>query len=615
MNPFRIWCLLAAALATAACSGSDDDAGPKCGSESTFGQVQSQIFEARGCTRSSCHGESPQSGLDLRPEVAYQNLVNVDSVSGDLKRVFPTEEELSLLYLKVAAKTGSESLAARGISGGAMPVGADVLSEDDLGLLRAWIRGGAPETGIVRGSQQFSACALEGDIAPNKTQPLPPPPAGEGVQFYAGGWTVPAEGEGEVCYVSYYDYSGEVPDERKVPCSDEQGGPGNDCFAYNDILLVQDPQSHHSIVQFYVPPADKPNQWDPMDSGWKNWRCLGGDRAGMSCTPGSDECGARSQCTTAPETAVGCITYSNAPPELGGLAGLLDPDNLSGALLSGQGEHTRNLATAQEATFREQYPTGVYSLMPVKGFVIWNNHAFNLSKEDTSVEQWMNVEFADPGEQQYPRVQIFDASEIFGMGQIEAFTSKEVCNSFTIPQHARLMTLSSHTHRFGKRFRIWYPPNAPCAPGPDCAPPDREHDYINRDYADPLYQRFEEPDLPTYDSPEPRDRTFRYCSLWDNGETNPEDVRRESKKPSAETCDFLDSVIDFVRDRGVDAFACGCEPELRSCFGGPEQGMPCNGDDSVCGEGGICDACPVGGGVTTEEEMFVLFGSYFVQTP
>ena len=43
--------------------------------------------------------------------------------------------------------------------------------------------------------------------------------------------------------------------------------------------------------------------------------------------------------------------------------------------------------------------------------------------------------------------------------------------------------------------------------------------------------------------------------------------------------------------------------------------MPCNGDDSVCGEGGICDACPVGGGVTTEEEMFVLFGSYFVQTP
>jgi hypothetical protein len=157
-----------------------------------------------------------------------------------------------------------------------------------------------------------------------------------------------------------------------------------------------------------------------MDGGWKNWTCLGGDQAGVPCTPGSAECGPRSQCTTAPETAVACITYQNAPP------------------------------------------------------------------------------------------QIFDASEIFAMGRIDAFTSKEVCNTYTIPQHARLLTLSTHTHRRGKRFRVWYPPNDVCQPGPDCNPADREHDYINRDYADPLYQRFAEPDLPAYDSPDPRDRTFRY---------------------------------------------------------------------------------------------------------
>ena len=33
------------------------------------------------------------------------------------------------------------------------------------------------------------------------------------------------------------------------------------------------------------------------------------------------------------------------------------------------------------------------------------------------------------------------------------------------------------------------------------------------------------------------------------------------------------------------------------------------------GEGGTCDACPLGGGVTTEEEMFILLGSYYVATP
>jgi len=613
MQPVRCWCLLTAFPLVAACGGDSVSPEDKCASDSTFAQVQEQIFEARSCTLSNCHGDSPQAGLDLRAGVSYDNLVNVAAVSGDLKRVFPADEDSSVLYLKLVAKTRGESLADQGISGGAMPVGDGALSEDDLGLLRAWIRGGAPEQGIVKGSQEFSGCRLEGEVAPNKIQPLPPPAADEGVQFYGGGWTVPAEGEGEVCYVSYYDYTDKIPEQLKVPCSDEQGGPDIDCFAYNDVLLAQDPQSHHDIVQFYVPPEGRENQWDPMDSGWKNWTCLGGERAGASCTPGSDECGSRSQCTTAPETAVGCITYPNAPPELGGLAGLADPENLTGALLSGQGSATRNIATAQEATFRERYPDGVYSLMPVRGFIVWNNHAFNLTTEDTSVEQWLNVEFAAPEQQHYPRVQIFDASEIFGMGRIDAFASKEVCNTYTIPQHARLMTLSSHTHQRGKRFRVWYPPNDACRPGPDCTPPDREHDYINRDYADPLYQRFFEPDLPAYDSPDPRDRTFLYCSLWDNGETDPIEVRRESTKPDANTCEFLDSVIGIVTGLGIEVLACGCEPEERSCYGGPSQGLPCNGDDSVCGEGGICDACPAGGGITTEEEMFVLFGSYFVQ--
>ncbi|MGB5267082.1 MAG: hypothetical protein WBN30_10860, partial [Polyangiales bacterium] len=285
MKPVRCWCLLVAAFVASACSGSGDSPAAKCASESTFAQVQEQIFEGRGCTLSSCHGDSPQAGLDLRADGAYGNLINVDSVSGDFKRVFPADEDLSILYLKVAAKVGGESLADQGVSGGAMPVGDGALSDDDLDLLRIWIRGGAPEQGIVQGSQEFSGCTLEGEVAPNKIQPLPPPAADEGVQFYGGGWTVPAEGEGEVCYVSYYDYTDKIPEQLKVPCDDAQGGPEIDCFAYNNILLAQDPQSHHDIVQFYVPPEGKENQWDPMDSGWKNWTCLGGERAGASCTP------------------------------------------------------------------------------------------------------------------------------------------------------------------------------------------------------------------------------------------------------------------------------------------------------------------------------------------
>jgi hypothetical protein len=420
-----------------------------------------------------------------------------------------------------------------------MPTGDGVLSEDDLGLLRAWIRGGAPEAGIV------------------------------------------------------------------VPCGVEQGGPDRDCFAYNNVLLAQDPQSHHSIVEFYVPPEANPEQWDPTHSSWRNWTCLGGANSGSSCTPGSDECGERGQCATAPQTTVGCILYANGPPEMGNPAGLF-----------GDAAVRINLATAQEATFREDYPPNVFSLMPVKGFVVWDSHAFNLTESDTSVEQWMNLEFATADEMVYQRQQIFDADDLFEIGRIEPFTSGEVCGTYTIPQHGQLLTLSSHTHRFGKHFRIWYPPNDIChAEDPGCLPNDREPDYTSFDYADPLYQRFIGDDILSFDSDVDADRTFKYCAVYDNGETDPSEVRRESMKPEAQTCDFVAGIAGAAQAFGINIMTCGCVPEERSCFGGPNQGMGCGGDDTVCGDGGICDACAAGGGVTTEEEMFLLLGSFYVETP
>ena len=606
----RVLFLAIPAIALLGCSGDGGSGGTggnddgECDADSTFGQIQDQIFEGRGCTLDACHGSALSGGLDLRADAAYDSLVRAPGISGDFNRVEPADEELSLLYLKVEAKTRGTSLSANGISGGPMPTSDDALSEDDLGLLRAWIRAGAQETGIVSESVQFATCDLEGSVVPNRVDPLPPPDADKGVQFYSGGWQVDAEAEGEVCFVSYYDYSDLIPPEQVVPCGPAEGGPDRDCFAYKNIFHLQTPQSHHAINEFYIPPEGKEEQYDPMNGAWKNWQCNGGERDGAACTPGSDECGARSQCVTAPQTTVACIGYLNAPSDLGTIAGLF-----------GTASVRLNISTAQEATFREELPQDVFSLMPVTGFIVWDSHAFNLTREDVRIEQWMNLEYAPVDEQIYQREQIFDASDIFAMGTVDAFTTKEVCTSFTIPQYAELLTLSSHTHRFGKDFRIWYPPNEPCGPGPNCTPLERTPDYRSRDYSDPLYQRFSEPELPTFPSPDVNDRTFRYCSLWDNGATNPEEVRRESLKPEAETCDFIDAIQSFTGNVGIRVQPCGCEPEERSCFRGPNQGFACNGDDGVCGEGGVCDACPTAGGVTTEEEMFILLGSYFIREP
>lgn len=610
MNLVRYAFAALAAFGVAAC-GSEGNGGTeaKCDAQSTFAQIEEQIFEGYGCTASACHGDSAQGGLDLRPPNAYANLINAPASSGDYERVFPGEQELSMLYQKVAAKTEGFQLATleNPIGGSPMPTSNEVLGEDDLSLLRIWIRGGAPETGIVEGSQQYASCKLEGEVAPNKIQPLPAPATDEGVQFYSGAWEVPAEQEGEVCFVSYYDYSDRIPADFVIPCGEAQGGPDRDCFVYDRSLLAQDPQSHHSIIEFYVPPEDKQEHWNPMDPAWKDsWTCLGGDNDGVACTPGGDECGHRSQCTTTPLTTVGCIGYQNAPPELGTVFGFF-----------GRAAVRQNLVTAQESTFRESYPPNVYAMAPVQGFIVWDSHAFNWTESDTTIEQWLNLRFASPDQLLYERRQIFDADDIFGMGRIEAFESKEACGSFEMPENGRLLTLSSHTHQFGTNFRVWYPPNEPCdndEPGMECQPPDREPDYVSFDYADPLYQRFADDAIPAFDSPNPEDRTFVFCAIWDNGESNPENVRRNSEKPEAETCDFVETFSKVVPE-SFRFFTCGCAPEERSCLGGPDEGMLCNGNDSVCGEGGVCDACPLGGGVTTEEEMFILLGSYYVQTP
>ncbi len=125
MKPVQYAIAAIAALSLVAC-GTDNASttAQKCDVDSTFDQVQQQIFEAKGCTASACHGEAVNAGLDLRPANAYASLINVAATSGDFVRVFPGEQDLSVLYQKVAAKTEDYDLGPLGIGGGKMPTGS-----------------------------------------------------------------------------------------------------------------------------------------------------------------------------------------------------------------------------------------------------------------------------------------------------------------------------------------------------------------------------------------------------------------------------------------------------------------------------------------------------------
>ncbi len=82
------YAIAACAIVTVAACGADDSGSQsdqKCDAESTFAQVQQQIFEGQGCTASSCHGDAMQGGLDLRAESAYASLINVQANCGQLR--------------------------------------------------------------------------------------------------------------------------------------------------------------------------------------------------------------------------------------------------------------------------------------------------------------------------------------------------------------------------------------------------------------------------------------------------------------------------------------------------------------------------------------------------
>lgn len=580
LTPHLLMLSAVSALFLTACGGSDsgDDTSPKdCNYTSTYDAIQAAVFEGKGCVASACHGEARSGGLDLRAASSFGALVRQPStIDPSMERVLPGDQALSLLYHKLAAGTEGTEL---GDLGQSMPVDLEPLSADQLDAIRRWIRAGAPSDSIVAGTLELLGCEGTFEPDPNKINPLPAPAADEGVQFYAGGWALDEEAEDEVCFASYYDFTDQVPAEFQVDC--DEFGEGRKCFAFRRNELAQDGQSHHSIINVYTPESD-PNSGD-----WGPWECLGGEKAGESCDPTvADACGPRSQCTTPAITSVACVLYPYAPPDFG-----------LGAGVGGSSGTQVPLSGAQESTFIDLPPAGVYSRLPLKGVVSWNSHGFNLTKKATTIEQWVNLTFAPESERTWLRRQIFEADDIFAMTPVAPFTKREVCTTWTLPQYSQLLTLSSHMHARGELFRIWLPPNEPCGSTSNCPAPQEEADYESRLYDDPMYTYYDPPN--DYSSSLEEDRTFKACAVYDNGADDPLQVKRESTKPNTPACAF-------------PLASCGCDPQQRVCLGGDNQGEPCGGDDAVCGENGFCDACPLLGGVTTDDEMFIPLGSYYV---
>lgn len=552
---------------------------------STYALIQEAIFEKRGCTDSLCHGSARQGGLDLRPASSHENLIRRSAQADPAwQRVVPASPPTSLLYRKLEAKTyGADG--SGGLPGSPMPIGAGALSTAELEALRLWIHGGAPAEGVVDGTGALLDACLPAP-APLKVPPPPPPADGTGVQFAMPTLPMPPHSEQDLCVAGYYDLSapGAVPAELLVDCAgqfpgtNDQGENAGKCFPYHTQEVVQDPQGHHLWETIYIGSGG----YD--DPGWGGWRCAGGAADGETCDPAVPAICGEGICASATSPGGPCSPGNFGPAEfsLGFLGLALSPVS-----------YTR-------------FPDGVFSVLPLKGILVWDSHAFNLTSQPTRMAAWANHEFAFDG--RYPARFLFDVEFLYTQ-DVPPFETREYCATYTFEEGTRAFSYRAHHHKRGKRFRMWGPPQMPCGNGgpapvggtlrtdPACAPGEP---------ADLFYQSFQYND-PVHYAPRPAvlysgdtaQRTIKFCALYDNGLGNPAEVKRASTSPSP----FLPG------DPGGP-----CPPAERKCLGGPNQAQPCFGDDGNCPES-VCDACNLRGGVTTDDEMFGIQVFYYFEDP
>lgn len=520
--------------------------------KSTFEAIQKQIFERRGCTSTICHGGPPfQGGLDLRPEVAFENLFEVPSTQVDMDLVTPGARDRSYLFMKLAAATDPSQLNGFQIVNAPMPNGLEPLSADELEAVRLWIYSGAPKTGSIIGTDELLGACLP-PVKPISIEPLPPPAVDEGVQFVMPPWPLVAHSEFEGCFATYYDFTDQVPDEVKDPTGK--------LFRWSGFEVRQDPQSHHLLL-YYSPLNLEPAGIDVHDPSFGAWSCAGGPRAGEVCEPTAlDFCG-EGVCASELVPSFACIGFG--------------PRSARPAEITGG---------APQAQTNFLFPDGVFQQLPLKGVMYWNTHAFNITSKDTAMNGRVNYYFAEPDLQQNQACRISDFSAIFNPNN-PPFTRETFCNNHLFPVGSRVFQIFGHNHKHGERFWV--------------TDASQNLIYDNYSYSDPVIQLYDPP--LAFDSPNAAERTVRYCGTYNNGvgpDGSPDIdlVTRASRVPPVAQ-QFIGKCTPVACVAGKIAAPCTADADCDS--------SPGAGD-------GWCDACRITGGESTENEMFVLFGAQYI---
>ena len=308
----------------------------------------------------------------------------------------------------------------------------------------------------------------------------------------------------------------------------------------------EDAFTHHNLIYKSSVGVDQIH-----DPAFGAWTCGGGEQNGESCEPTDlNSCGT-GKCRAQIRDSIACRGY--------GPAGIASDQAILGL---GAGI-TRD---------------GFYGEFPAHGIFYWNSHAFNLTTEDGSLRVWRNIDFAQ--DRRFRARGINYTNYIFVANGTPPFEKKTYCRNYTFDQGDGLLALSSHTHKRGLSFFMSV---------------GDEEVYETFTYDEPLYKTFDT--ALVFNSPDPAERVLKYCATYSNGVNDDGSLN-------------IETVVRLSR-RPINARAC----VPTACVAG-NVGASCNGADdnascdSAPGAGdGWCDACPISGAFSSDDEMFILLGS------
>lgn len=661
MRSIQTRCAVAAAALMAI--GAAAAPGQECDKtfDSTYALIQEAIFENRGCTSVTCHNPiDAAGGLDLSPDVSWDNLIEQPSntvppgIIPGLKLVVPGQKDQSLLFLNLAAGTLPHQWTA---PLRAMPIGLEPLTTNELEAVREWIEQGAPREGTVPGTGELLDACLP-PARPIPIVPLPVPDPAVGRQVRMPKWVMPAKSEDEVCFASYYDISADIP--PQYLSADGRR------FRFKRNQIRQDPLSHHLIITYY-------NGTAPYDhASWGEYKCRGGDREGESCQPTDlDFCG-EGLCGSEPRRSVACIGFgppdsqTSTLPFSGTQEASFDqtyPTGVYGELptkgLLIWNSHAFNLTDEDgklEAWVNFEFAEPDDQIYPVRP--IFNTTAiFAMNVPPFEAREICNhqvfpanarlFQLNSHTHQRGKRFRIFEGLFVCNGGpnngqacspmpemslDIPDMCGGAPCGALIPPAAADCdgdgrVSISELTTcvniALGRRPRSACPQSDPngdgqvtvselisavriALDGPQFSDDEPELLYTNLVYNDPTVVTFTpaRPYPPATASAVAR--TLTYCGLFDNGLTNADEVKRRSTSPP--------TPFGAVAPGGPCAQASACtDGRIGAACNGNSEAAHRSCDSFPGAMDGMCDACTLRGGVTTEDEMFILMGGYYVQ--